>query len=286
MHARGIEQRQQPVHLGRHRGRGVRRRRHGDPPEAGRDRGLHDLRARRDRRRRLARQHLPGRRPATCPPTSTRSRSRPATTGRGASRRRPRSSTTWRRSSRDYGIEPHLRLGTEAESASFDEASGPLDPATDRRRGARVRRAGHRLRAAHQPGDPGDPGHRGVRRARASTPPEWDHEHDLSGERVAVIGTGASAIQFVPRIAPEVGPADDLPALGAVDRPQERPRVRGPGSGDLFRALPAAGGGRPACQRGLVRARHLHVHRQPVAGAGRRPLLGPQPPQGPRATPS
>lgn len=33
----------------------------------------------------------------------------------------------------------------------------------------------------------------------------WDHEHDLSGERVAVIGTGASAIQFVPQIQPRVG---------------------------------------------------------------------------------
>ncbi|MGI8559771.1 MAG: flavin-containing monooxygenase [Solirubrobacteraceae bacterium] len=32
----------------------------------------------------------------------------------------------------------------------------------------------------------------------------WDHEKDLSGERVAVIGTGASAIQFVPRIQPRV----------------------------------------------------------------------------------
>jgi cation diffusion facilitator CzcD-associated flavoprotein CzcO len=32
----------------------------------------------------------------------------------------------------------------------------------------------------------------------------WDHDHDLSGERVAVIGTGASAIQFVPRIQPDV----------------------------------------------------------------------------------
>ena len=28
---------------------------------------------------------------------------------------------------------------------------------------------------------------------------QWDHDHDLTGERVAVIGTGASAIQFVPR---------------------------------------------------------------------------------------
>ncbi len=33
----------------------------------------------------------------------------------------------------------------------------------------------------------------------------WDHRHDLRGERVAVIGTGASAIQFVPGIQPEVG---------------------------------------------------------------------------------
>ena len=34
---------------------------------------------------------------------------------------------------------------------------------------------------------------------------EWDHDHDLTGERVAVIGTGASAIQFVPEIQPRVG---------------------------------------------------------------------------------
>ncbi|MFV2197668.1 flavin-containing monooxygenase [Nocardiopsis sp. LOL_012] len=34
---------------------------------------------------------------------------------------------------------------------------------------------------------------------------EWDHGHDLAGRRVAVIGTGASAIQFVPRIQPEAG---------------------------------------------------------------------------------
>jgi cation diffusion facilitator CzcD-associated flavoprotein CzcO len=33
----------------------------------------------------------------------------------------------------------------------------------------------------------------------------WDHDHDLTGRRVAVIGTGASAVQFVPEIAPAVG---------------------------------------------------------------------------------
>ena len=34
----------------------------------------------------------------------------------------------------------------------------------------------------------------------------WDHSHDLTGRRVAVIGTGASAIQFVPKIAPDEVP--------------------------------------------------------------------------------
>ncbi|MGH3325751.1 MAG: flavin-containing monooxygenase [Streptomyces sp.] len=32
----------------------------------------------------------------------------------------------------------------------------------------------------------------------------WDHDYDLRGKRVAVIGTGASAIQVVPAIQPEV----------------------------------------------------------------------------------
>lgn len=33
---------------------------------------------------------------------------------------------------------------------------------------------------------------------------KWDHGHDLAGERVGVIGTGASSIQLVPAIAPQV----------------------------------------------------------------------------------
>jgi cation diffusion facilitator CzcD-associated flavoprotein CzcO len=31
----------------------------------------------------------------------------------------------------------------------------------------------------------------------------WDHEYDLRGKRIAVIGTGASAVQFVPEVAEE-----------------------------------------------------------------------------------
>jgi cation diffusion facilitator CzcD-associated flavoprotein CzcO len=33
---------------------------------------------------------------------------------------------------------------------------------------------------------------------------EWDHDYELRGKRVAVVGTGASAVQLIPEIAPEV----------------------------------------------------------------------------------
>src|SRR6476620_391541 len=33
---------------------------------------------------------------------------------------------------------------------------------------------------------------------------EWDHDIDLTGKKVAVVGTGASAVQFVPAIQPIV----------------------------------------------------------------------------------
>ncbi|AWL28904.1 NAD(P)/FAD-dependent oxidoreductase [Acinetobacter defluvii] len=34
---------------------------------------------------------------------------------------------------------------------------------------------------------------------------KWNHAHDLTGEKVAVIGSGASAIQFLPAIQPKAG---------------------------------------------------------------------------------
>lgn len=33
----------------------------------------------------------------------------------------------------------------------------------------------------------------------------WNHQYDLTGRRVAVVGTGASAVQFIPEIQPKTG---------------------------------------------------------------------------------
>lgn len=58
----------------------------------------------------------------------------------------------------------------------------------------------------------------------------WQHDYDLTGKRVAVLGTGASAIQFVPRIQPQVAhlslfqrtPAWILPRLDHPISPWQR----------------------------------------------------------------
>ena len=68
---------------------------------------------------------------------------------------------------------------------------------------------------------------------------QWRHDIDLSGKRVAVIGTGASAIQFLPRIAQQAArvhvyqrtPPWVLPLRDRPFAPWER---------RLFRALPFA----------------------------------------------
>jgi cation diffusion facilitator CzcD-associated flavoprotein CzcO len=53
----------------------------------------------------------------------------------------------------------------------------------------------------HQPAVPAIPGQFEGRSFHSS---RWDHSFDLRGRRVAVIGTGASAVQFVPRVAEQV----------------------------------------------------------------------------------
>ncbi len=67
----------------------------------------------------------------------------------------------------------------------------------------------------------------------------WNHEHDLTGERVAVIGTGASTIQIVPEIQPKVGRLKVFQrtapwVLPHRDRPINEWERR------LYRAVPAA----------------------------------------------
>ena len=68
----------------------------------------------------------------------------------------------------------------------------------------------------------------------------WNHDHDLAGERVAVIGSAASAVQFVPEIAKVVAPAARLPALARTGWRRRRTRRSRPSSSSAFRTDPSA----------------------------------------------
>jgi cation diffusion facilitator CzcD-associated flavoprotein CzcO len=99
-----------------------------------------------------------------------------------------------------YHLGPHLRLGAEVDSAEFVEPPGEwrlrLAGGARLTAGAVVSSVGQLSRPALPP-IPGRERFCG----RSWHSARWDHGFELDGQRIAVIGTGASVIQFVPEIA-------------------------------------------------------------------------------------
>ncbi len=94
-----------------------------------------------------------------------------------------------------YGVEP--RFGVEVEDAVFDEEAGLWRVRTTQ--GAYEARA--LVMACGQLSRPAYPEFPNAFQGPAFHSARWDHEADLAGKRVAVIGTGASSVQFVPHLA-------------------------------------------------------------------------------------
>ena len=113
-----------------------------------------------------------------------------------------------------YGLAPYIRLRTSFQEASWDEGaarwciSASNIPPGNSHRGERLSIHGRVLisgmGALHVPHYPEIPGIE-----RFSGPSfhsaTWRSDVDLTGKTVAVVGTGASAIQFIPHIAPRAG---------------------------------------------------------------------------------
>ncbi|WP_372789398.1 flavin-containing monooxygenase [Paraconexibacter sp.] len=101
---------------------------------------------------------------------------------------------------RDAGLLDHLRLGVEVTSAAWDDDSGRwlLRTADGEELHPEVLVcATGQLSRPRVPDLPGLETFAGPQFHSA----QWDHEVDLRGKRVAVVGGGASAIQVVPAIA-------------------------------------------------------------------------------------
>jgi cation diffusion facilitator CzcD-associated flavoprotein CzcO len=101
-----------------------------------------------------------------------------------------------------FGVMPHIRFDTELQSAAWDDEDGlwRIETSAGELTADVLIAAQGPLSDPSLPEVPGLDGFEGT----AFHSAQWDHDHDLAGERVAVIGTGASAIQFVPEIQPEV----------------------------------------------------------------------------------
>lgn len=167
-----------------------------------------------------------------------------------------------RRAAHDSGALPHVRLETEVQGGTWDEDTQRWRLTTSRGEvhAQYVVSAMGPLSVPSVPDIPGLASFRG----HVFHSARWDHGHDLTGERVGVIGTGSSAAQFVPEIAEVTGsltvfqrtPHWTFPRLNRRVTELER---------RAYRRL-------PALQR-LVRARQYWYHELMLGSAVQHPLL-------------
>ncbi len=144
-----------------------------------------------------------------------------------------------------YGLEPFLHLNREVVSAEYSDDAA-TDAQTVPRTAAKPWRVcladGEELHAdlvvsglggLHLPKHADIEGIDDFQGKRFHTA-QWDHNHDLAGRKVALIGTGASAAQTLPGIAPVVdqvtvfqrSPAWVFPRMDGEIEPERRERFR------------------------------------------------------------
>jgi cation diffusion facilitator CzcD-associated flavoprotein CzcO len=102
-----------------------------------------------------------------------------------------------------YGIRDRIRLRTRITHAAFDEDDDTWRLETS---GGETITTRFVINAAGALSQPKYPEIDGVDEFGGLTmhTSRWDHTTDLAGKRVGIVGTGASAVQVIPAIAPEV----------------------------------------------------------------------------------
>jgi 4-hydroxyacetophenone monooxygenase len=107
-----------------------------------------------------------------------------------------------------YQLRDHIRFGTEVQESVWDEGRQRWSVHARGADGQPVVIDANAVICAvgqlNRPRFPDIPGRERFA-GTAFHSARWEHEHDLRGKRIAVIGTGASAFQFVPEIAKVAG---------------------------------------------------------------------------------
>lgn len=108
-----------------------------------------------------------------------------------------------RATSAKYGVDPHIRYSYAVKSAAFDPERAVWRVVDADGAAIECRFLVSAVGQLSRPSIPRIEG-RELFAGPAFHSSQWRHDVELAGKRVAVLGTGASAIQFVPAIAPEV----------------------------------------------------------------------------------
>ncbi|HEY3604615.1 MAG TPA: NAD(P)/FAD-dependent oxidoreductase [Sporichthyaceae bacterium] len=138
-----------------------------------------------------------------------------------------------RRCAQDGGVWPHIRFGTELQGADWDAAHSMWRLRTNR--GAMT--ANFLVLATGTLAEPVMPNIAGLDSFPGTVfhSARWNHSHDLVGRRVGVIGSGASAIQFIPQVQAAAAELVSFQRSPAWVVRQIKPRRVGPISRGLNR---------------------------------------------------
>ncbi len=102
-----------------------------------------------------------------------------------------------------YGLRSRIRLSCAVTATSYDDATATWTVETSTGETLTTRYVVNATGVLTRPKAPEIPGLASFAGETVHTA-RWDHDLDLRGKRVAVIGTGASAVQLIPAIAEDV----------------------------------------------------------------------------------
>lgn len=103
----------------------------------------------------------------------------------------------------EHGVVPQCRFGAEVNACVFDDATSTWTVSTKQGEQFRAPHLVLGVGALHHPKFPDVPGRETFQGPQLHSA-GWDEAVPLEGKRVVVVGTGASAIQLVPALAPRV----------------------------------------------------------------------------------
>lgn len=143
-----------------------------------------------------------------------------------------------RHCARRYDLLTHIRFGREVAAADYDEAASQWRVTLSN---GEVVRSTLLISGTGQLSRPALPRLEGIESFKGPSfhSAHWNASVPLAGQRVAVVGTGASAIQFVPAIAPQAGTLHVFQRSPAHMMPRPDRAYSGVEKG-LFRHLPGA----------------------------------------------